>query len=524
MANRAFRLLEGSAQERFMQSRAKIRMIGGGFANGKTAASCIECLKIARDYPGANILMARSTYPRLNDTLRKEFLRWCPKEWIKSFPMSNNGSNTCTLKNDTTINFRYVAQQGTNVEATTSNLLSATYDAIFVDQIEDPEIVHKDLLDLIGRLRGNAVYVGNDPTMPRTGPRMMVLTCNPTANWVYTRVVRPYHQYKEHGIIMPDLLCLRDSITHEPILDDDGKPTLLLEIFEASTYDNAENLGEDYLRLLESSYTGQMFDRYVMGKWGAFQGLVYSGYNAAMHMLPEQSIREYLDTLIAQNIQPTISEGYDYGMAVPSCYMLAFTDPHRNTFVVDGFYKAEMLIGDQADAIEDIRNRWELAPTRPIYADPSIFRRSSQTRSLVGKSIAELFHNGGKGIVMQRGNNEINNGIEKVSALLIPNRVARHPITGKYGSPKLFFNEKLTWIDLEFTNYMWATNAKGERLDTPRDKDDHAMDTLRYLFSWAPTPARVIEKRKPIPVQITQWQERHSPSTTTKAHRYGFRT
>ena len=89
-----FKLTRGSLQERFLSSRGKVQIYGGGFANGKTATACIKALRIAMDYPGANILMARSTYPKLNDTLRKEFLKWCPDDWIRSFPKSANASNT----------------------------------------------------------------------------------------------------------------------------------------------------------------------------------------------------------------------------------------------------------------------------------------------------------------------------------------------------------------------------------------------------------------------------------------------
>ena len=69
--NKAFRIFEGELQHNFQQSRAKIQIFGGGFANGKTAGAVIKAIHIARDYPGANILIARSTYPKLNDTIRK---------------------------------------------------------------------------------------------------------------------------------------------------------------------------------------------------------------------------------------------------------------------------------------------------------------------------------------------------------------------------------------------------------------------------------------------------------------------
>ncbi len=78
-----YRVLEDSAQQRFVNSWSKVTIYGGGFANGKTAALCIKALNVAKDYPGCNMLLARSTYPKLRDTLMKEFRKWCPANWIK---------------------------------------------------------------------------------------------------------------------------------------------------------------------------------------------------------------------------------------------------------------------------------------------------------------------------------------------------------------------------------------------------------------------------------------------------------
>src|SRR5262245_31129602 len=128
MAN--YNLQEGSPQYGFHNSRSKLQIMGGGFGNGKTTALVIKALKLARDYPGSNGLLGRSTYPKLNDTLRKVFLDWCPPHWIKRRPTQED--NTCHLANGTIVNFRYIAQRGKQSESgdTTSNLLSATYDWI----------------------------------------------------------------------------------------------------------------------------------------------------------------------------------------------------------------------------------------------------------------------------------------------------------------------------------------------------------------------------------------------------------
>ena len=41
-----YRLEEGSAQHAFQQSRAKVQIFGGGFANGKTTGLVIKSLCI----------------------------------------------------------------------------------------------------------------------------------------------------------------------------------------------------------------------------------------------------------------------------------------------------------------------------------------------------------------------------------------------------------------------------------------------------------------------------------------------
>src|SRR4051812_15650989 len=118
-----YRLMKNSLHDKFLHCRSKIQFMGGGFGNGKTSAAVNKTLIIAKDYPGANILVARSTYPKLNDTIRKALIDdWCPKDWIKRRPTKDD--NTLILKNNTHINFRYVAQRGKTSEdgTTTSNL------------------------------------------------------------------------------------------------------------------------------------------------------------------------------------------------------------------------------------------------------------------------------------------------------------------------------------------------------------------------------------------------------------------
>lgn len=523
---RVYRIHEGSLQEQFDALRTKVQFYGGGFANGKTAAAvALKALKLSRDYPGCNGLIARSTYPKLNDTIRAEFLKWCPKHWIKSFPMSANGSNTCTLVNGSTINFRYVAQQGSaQGEQSTSNLLSATYDWAIIDQIEDPEIVEKDFDDILGRLRGMTPYVGDDPTMPRTGPRWFIITANPTRNWVYKNIIKPYHQYMETGHVSPQLLCVRDPNTDEPILDENGKVQLLLGVVEGSTYENAANLEPDFIQTLESTYRGAMKDRFLLGGWGSYEGLVYPQFDEITHMLPYDDVMEYLGDLKQQFYDVNNIEGYDFGIAVPSCYLIGFVDAWGNVICVDGFYKKgeDMPVEDQRDAIKQLRDVYGVYGNPAVMADPSIFRRTTATRRTIGQSTADIMYNNGQGVRVVRGNNDILNGIIKVSSYLAPIKNHAHPLTGEFGAPHLYFTDNLQWVADEFNGYLWKTNSKGAREDVPRDKDDHAMDTIKYILSRRPEVAKLPKYVKPNPPSYMSWHERDVVTRVNeKRHRHG---
>lgn len=515
-----YRIFSGSIHETFNESRNKIQLFGGGYGNGKTTASLVlKCIPIARDYPGCNILIARETFPKLNDTIRAEFLKWVPPHWIKSFPMSANGTNTCTFINGSKINFRYIQQQGKGGESSTSNLLSATYDLIIVDQIEDPGIQYKDFLDLLGRLRGSTPYVGNDPTMPKTGPRWFIPLCNPTRNWVYKKVVKPVHDYKSSGRLSGDLLCERDE-DDKPVLDDDGNAKLIIDIIEGSTYENKENLSADFIKTLETTYRGQMKTRYLNGEWGAYEGLVYPAFDETVHGVSHEAMLAYLENLSQLGYDVQWLMGYDYGIVVPSCFLLAFIDPYGTICIIDGYYKPEMSIEKQRKEIAALCKQYGAPYTSSrfklrskIWADPAIFRKGAGGTKIVGKSIAEMFRDDSTDepkIYMERGNNAIVNGITKVGAYLAPKELRLNPFTGQYGGCHLYYSDHLDFIADEMNDYIWKpapANSVDMKQDEPRDGNDHACDTIKYMLSHMPKPSQ----RATVPLRTadprTLWHE-----------------
>lgn len=502
--SQAYRVERDSIQHKFADSRGKIQFFGGGFANGKTTAGVAKCIRIAIEYPGSNILVARATRPKLNDTVRKVLFKWLPAGYVKSF---NKTENVLELNNGTVINFRHIIQQGKQEESTTSNLLSATYDFIFVDQIDDPEITYKDFLDLLGRLRGTALYRGDDPTMPRTGPRWMALTANPTRGWVYRKLILPLHLYAKRQIKHPDLIVDRKT----------GKP--LIELFEGSTYTNSVNLAADYITTLESTYTGQMGDRYLKGEWAGYEGLVYPQYDEAYHVVSAQAIRDYVESLEEDGIAVEFVEGYDHGLAQQACYLLAFTDHRQNTIIVDGIYEKEKSPEWIANEIKRIRAFWGVNPRQMINADPAVFRRGPSSSKVVGKTVADMFSD--CGVRMQRGDSSIQHGIAKVQQYLRVEETKLHPFTGAFGAPSLYISDALGFVMDEITDYYWERNKHDEHDEKPRDRRDHAMDTIKYMLSKKPKLAFIPEEGHELPPWLSWHEMSEEDKSGKKGHRYG---
>lgn len=515
MPSKPYRLVEGSLSHRFMCSNAKVQGYAGGFANGKTSALCIKAIRLGMMYPGANILLGRSTFPKLNSSLRPEFFKWFPPGMKETFDKKDN---ILVWKNGTHVNFRYVAQQGKQEEQTSSNLLSASYDFIGLDQAEDPEITYKDFLDLMGRLRGSAALnydiaqhlyeqdgINNPKDLPSTGPRQFVITANPSRNWIYREIVRPIQVYQSLGIKQPNLL-----------VDKNGDP--IVELFEGSTYANKDNLPADYIEGLENTYKGQMRQRYLMGEWGAFEGLVYPQFDLTQHVVPHEWVLRHLNEQIKAGRRIRLLEAYDHGIVSPSCYLLGFSDSAGRTFVVDGYYSKESTIEHTAKAIRGLRalySAFGVSFQEMMYADPAVFRRTSGSSKTIGVTVADLFLND-YGIMMQRGNNDIMNGVAKIQVYLSPSQFQTHPVSGNLDAPYLYVSDKCDFFINEMSDYYWKRNPKGEYEDEPQDSNNHAMDALRYMLTDRPAPAPlIISDINDMLTPYLKWREREAEQRVT---------
>lgn len=498
----SYRLKRGSCQDGFAKSRAKIQIFGGAFGNGKTTGMTVKGIRCAIDYPGSVGLVARATYPKLNDSIRKVYYKWMPPKYIRKYPTQED--NTMYLKNGSEIHFRYIAQRGKQAVdgATTSNLLSNVYDYIIVDQMEDPEITYKDFLDLLGRLRGEAPYRGDpeDPTMPSTGPRFLMIGMNPTRNWIYRQLIQPMHLYAKSGIKSENLLV--DPATGEPIM----------ELYESDVYANADNLPKDYITTNEIAYKGQMRERYLMGNWEAYEGLVYSAFDVSHNIMSREAMLEHLYDCIRRHVKVKVVEGYDFGIVKPSCYLLGFVDDWGRLFILDGYYQPEFHYNLQPAAIHSIRARYSgyLQITEPILADPAIFRKqvivSSTAAAAPSETIARLLSN--MGLKLRPGSNDVITGIAKCSTYFAG--LPHLPCLindGILGGALIYIAQELPWYLDEISAYYWKKNLLGQHLDEPQDSNDHAMDATKYMLTRLPEASDIRPPEDELPKGYMFWHE-----------------
>lgn len=145
--------------------------------------------------------------------------------------------------------------------------------------------------------------------------------------------------------------------------------------------------------------------------------------------------------------------GMDFGQSDPTAILDIVEDPVQHIhYIVDEYYKTSGLLKEWAEWISS-------HPISRILADP----QSAQL-------ITELRQSYGLGHVQPADKQQIKVGIERITAML------------KEGRLKVFNTCKNTLEEFSLYHYP-APNPDKVVKDGPVDKDNHAMDALRYAFN-----------------------------------------
>lgn len=235
--------------------------------------------------------------------------------------------------------------------------------------------------------------------------------------------------------------CNPDNPSHwfynEWIKKADEKRALYLHF----TMDDNPSLSKNLKRRYERLYSGSFYERFVLGKWTASQGVIYPMFDRENHVFSEIPTCERF----------VIS--CDYGTVNPSSFGL-WGLCNGVWYRLKEYYYSSKKEGASRTDEEHYAALEELAENRKIervIVDPS------------AASFIECIRRHARFRVV-KADNDVVTGIRHVCTALRQN--------------KLMFHESCTDILREFGLYSWNEKTG---TDAPIKENDHAMDDMRYF-------------------------------------------
>ncbi len=209
------------------------------------------------------------------------------------------------------------------------------------------------------------------------------------------------------------------------------------------TMDDNPSLSEAVKARYRRMYGGVFYERFVLGKWTASEGLVYQMFRKEQHVVREiPECRRY-------------AVSCDYGTVNPTSMGL-WGESDGVWYRIREYYydsRREGLSRTDEEHYEGLCALVGEIPVECVVVDPS------------AASFIACIARHGKFRVM-KAKNEVLSGIRQVSDAL--------------QQGQLRFHESCTDILREFTQYCWQDGGTG---DAPRKEHDHAMDDMRYFVT-----------------------------------------
>lgn len=215
-------------------------------------------------------------------------------------------------------------------------------------------------------------------------------------------------------------------------------------LVESFTIEDNPFLDSEYVDSLKKEYSGVFYERFILGKWVAAEGLVYPMFSEDKHVIkvPPQFSS---DTLYYISI--------DYGTANPCSMGLWAVENSRAVRIRECYYDSRKKMSQKTDE-EYYKMLEDLADGRVIQAvviDPS------------AASFIETIRRHGK-FSVRKADNDVMGGIRTVASLLEAGR--------------LLISAECKDSIREFGLYSWDTKSESDRVVK---EFDHAMDDIRYF-------------------------------------------
>lgn len=292
-----------TAQLPFHQDRWSYRYRGvfAGTGSGKSCMGAQEALDFSEQLKGSVGLIAEPTYkkisevviPTFEDLLGDDFSRLFTRfDKAKMKLERNNGSVIWMIGLDNP-----EAAEGINV------------DWAWLDEARLVPKFQEAINSILRRLRGSG----------RAEPQRDYIPEDWTALWVTTTPNHP-------GSDMNKMFEGRDKLANS-------------KVYRMSIMDNEDHLPEEYIKNIQSTHTGGLYDMFVLGKFAAVGGVAFE-YDYTIHTQ---------DFKTPDPRSMSIRYGVDFGWTNPSAIEVVQVDSDGRAYVIDEVYASQLSMDQMRD-------------------------------------------------------------------------------------------------------------------------------------------------------------------------------
>lgn len=210
------------------------------------------------------------------------------------------------------------------------------------------------------------------------------------------------------------------------------------------TMDDNPSLPESVKNRYKRLYSGAFYDRFILGRWTASQGVVYPMFDPEKHIVSDiPDCERYIISCDYGTVNPS-SFGL-WGIHGGICYRIR---EYYYSSVREGSPRTDE---EHYAALEKLAGAYDI---EKVIVDPS------------AASFIECIRRHGR-FSAAKAENDVISGIRRVSSAL--------------GQGMLRFHESCRDIIREFSLYRWNDKAGN---DAPVKENDHAMDDMRYFTAY----------------------------------------
>jgi phage terminase large subunit len=439
----------GTCQQ-LMNSRADEVLLSGPAGTGKSRACLEKLLRMALLNPGMRGLIVRKTLVSLGSTALVTWREHVAKEALAAGDVEYYGGSQEEPPQYRFTNGSRIMIGGMDKP---TKIMSSEYDVVYVQ--EAIELTEGDWEAITTRLRNGKITF-----------QQLIADTNPwtPTHWLMARVNRGQTTM---------LHCRHEDnpTLFDEVEQPDGRPGYVVT-----------EVGRAYIQKLDN-LTGVRKARLRHGKWVAAEGLIYEGWNPAVHLVDDFPIPDEWPRYW----------GIDFGYTNPFCLQCWARDPDGRLYLYREIYHTKRLVEDHAAKILSIVRRpadhlvdagrepdpkvpgdWVWTEPRPVavFAD-----HDAEGRATFEKAT---------GLGTTAAHKAVTEGIQKVEKRLEPAGDGRPRLLILRGAlverdQALDDAKKPCCTAEEIPGYIWDTSGGKKIKETPLKEDDHGCDTGRYV-------------------------------------------